>query len=543
MRKIINLVKCEFIKNYTWKKWLVVILFSIICVVIFSEVMLSFNYNQYNFSWIPKETDNLDYYQKEVKENPTLKNQFYVNYYEKQRIKYQNISDLNILNEENWKYKLISGIFKLEQELFIIDKLIENPNINLDDSISPELESQSRNYHLILSDVLEEWNYESNKLERLKEEKFKLKNEWELLLQENQYYKYLEYSMNVLNKNNKDEFYKKYYSYFEIIPKNDISIYQKMIDKKEEDEYSILSLNIHQYSQIVISPIVSKAEFSEWERSPYANYDSYVRVQKEFIKRQKLKKSILEYSIERNKKQDAIDIMDDDVYGYQYKTPKHLVNYIFHFSIIVMLIVTLTSSGIVSREHSKRTEKALLTSSLSRGKILFSKFLYLIIQSYILWILIFIIFFIYAGMRLGFEDLFASKLVYFNGNVHEVNYILWILKDMLAYGIPLIAMLSILLMLSTVTLSTIVTVGISSIGTVLSIFLWHFIYNYKLFFLAYTPVPYLDFLTVTNHSENYIKTLSVIDVRPGVGLFICILYIVICYAISYFVYTRRDVKN
>ncbi len=536
MRKILNLIKCEFIKNYTFKKCLLVLLFLLFSVSVFTEFNLSFSNYQYDSKDLPfRDSTMLAYYQKEVKENPTLENKFYLNYYKKEYIMYQKIEELNIVNQESWQYKVLSRIFELEQDLFLIDALLENPNITYGDKRNEFRKSLDR--------VYEEYDEESNDLEMLKMNKQKLKSEWEELIRENKYYKYLEYHLEKVDELGEDKFEQIYGSIFNEELRNR-NFYQKMIAEKVEEENNYVSLNIHQLSHIYIGEVMDEKEYNQRKTYyDFPNYKSYVRYENEMIRYKKEQVAILNYGIKHNTAHDITYSNEDNVYTHQYTTSKHLVNSVFHFSIIVMLLVVLTSSGIVSSEHNKKTDKALLTTSISRGKILFSKFLYLILHAYIIWLAIFIIFFFYVGIRYGFHDLFTSKLVYFNGSVHEVNYILWTLKDMIVYSIPIIAMISIMFMLSTVTLSTTITVGITSIATVISAVLWHFIYKYKLFFLAYTPIPYLDFLTVKNHQENYLKTLRKINVLPEVGFLVCIIFVIICYSISHFIYVRRDIKN
>lgn len=324
-------------------------------------------------------------------------------------------------------------------------------------------------------------------------------------------------------------------------------MHQSIIEEKVEQEDSFLALNIYQMHFLGTPTIMTEDEYEEYQKSylgknSLPSYSNYVRYHKELNKRNLEQKAILEYSIKHNQQQDII-YNNDEMHSHLYTTSKHIVNAVLHFSIVVFLLVSITSCGIISREHSKKMDKLLLTSPNTRRKVLFSKFLYLILHAYIIWLVIFVIFFIYAGIHYGFADLFTPKLVYYGGQVHEVNYILWTLKDMIVYGIPLIACLSILLMLSTITLKTTITTGITTIMATISIVLWHFIFNYKLFFLAYTPIPYLDFLTVKNHSENYLKTLEVINVSPKVGMIVCILFIMVCYTISHIVYTKRDVKS
>lgn len=543
MRKILNLVKCEFMKNYSIKKWIFILLFSTFCVVSFSKIMTFNDGYQYDYYDLPYlDSSKITLYEQKVKENPTLENKFYVSYYKKQLALHKQVEELNVVSRYSWKYRVMEGILDLEQDIFIIDALIEDPNISYKDT--------EHEFKTCIYRVFEEYENDRKNLKELKEFKQNLINDLKELLSENKYYRYLEYGIEFRKKIGEEVFENNYFYrelFADITLGGDKNLYQDLIDEKVEDENNSLSLNIHQLSFIGAPMLMTEDEYREYRkgylgREPLPSYSEYVRYEKERNKRKVEQTAILKYSIKHNQKQDIM-YNNDEMNSHLYTTSKHIVNFSLHFSIIVLLLVSITSSGIISREHSKKTDKLLLTSPISRKKVLFSKFLYLILHAYIIWFVIFVIFFIYAGSHYGFTDLFTPKLVYYGGQVYEVNYILWTLKDMFVYGVPLIACLSILLMLSTVTLKTTITTGITTIMAVASAVLWHFIFNYKLFFLAYTPIPYLDFLTVKNHSENYLKTLEVMDVSPKVGMFVCILFIVICYTISHILYTKRDVKN
>ena len=77
-----------------------------------------------------------------------------------------------------------------------------------------------------------------------------------------------------------------------------------------------------------------------------------------------------------------------------------------------MILVVLLDGNIVSKEHNKGTEKLLLTTSNKRWKILLSKFLYLILETYIIWFVALILLLLFAGLKYGFNDLITPKILY-----------------------------------------------------------------------------------------------------------------------------------
>ena len=207
------------------------------------------------------------------------------------------------------------------------------------------------------------------------------------------------------------------------------------------------------------------------------------------------------------------------------------------------MLVIITSSGIISGEHSNKTEKTLLITPIKRYKVFFSKFLYLILHTYLIWLVAFLLIFLYSGIRFGFADLFTSKLIYHNGVVEEVNYIFYMVKMIFINGIPVIAILSILFMLSTITLNTAVTASICTVMAILSCWLWQYIVQYGLFFLVYTPFPYMNLYDVQEGNNFFLETLQYVDVSWQLGLFVSLITILICYVVASLVYIKRDVKN
>ena len=80
--KILNVIKCEFIKNYTLKKIISSLVVLLLSVIVSVELIMGFSFSN--------DEDSNDYsiaemmYQstkKEVEKNPTLENEFYLYYW------------------------------------------------------------------------------------------------------------------------------------------------------------------------------------------------------------------------------------------------------------------------------------------------------------------------------------------------------------------------------------------------------------------------------------------------------------------------------
>lgn len=257
--------------------------------------------------------------------------------------------------------------------------------------------------------------------------------------------------------------------------------FQKIVDEKIESEKDYRVRNLSQRTQIYsnsLSEIVKESDFNKdsYMFSEYKNYNGYVRFNT-FLKESTAEKlAIINYSIENNIKHD-IDFNNYDQIDADkgYITSKVAVNQIFNLSIVVMLIIIITSGGIVSNEHIKGTDKMLLTSPVKRWKVLLGKFIYLIIHCYIIWFIALLLLSLYAGIKFGFSDLFTPKLIFENGKIIEVNYYVNLIRNMFVAGIPIISFISIMFALSTITLKTSLTIGITTIMTCISPFVM--VYN------------------------------------------------------------------
>ena len=510
--KIINLMKCEFIKNYTLKKILGVLLILLFAVIIVTE------FQEYYYADGNPAVNELNHFKREYQNvleysSEDVHYQAYQEYILPKTIaayeKLLTLEDYESFCYSSWQVELTRKKVTIEKQLYFIDKYLNNEYVSLewleyDEALGPvkELSLLSEEELLIKKQKL---------LSNLKK--------YDELITENKFYKYIANEINEYKTN--DEFY---YSWR--INEYNVDMMQTIVDKKLESERHYYVLNI--YSLIGFG--------STGYDSEYVSNIS----KKERVKYQ----SILKYSIEHDMKHDlTTNGIIDMNREYSYRTSKSAVNLIFSLSIVVMFLVIITSGDIVSREHILGTEKMLMTSPTKRWKILLSKFIYMILNMYIIWFIALILLSIYAGIKYGFNDLFTPKLIYFNGNVMEINYYLYTIIKILYISIPVISLISIILMLSTITLNTTMTVGSTMAVTIISPFLWHFIQQFRLALLAYTPIPYFMFSQIVGLNENYLKTVEFTKISEGYGIFISIVTAIICYLISHIIYTRRDVKN
>ena len=188
--------------------------------------------------------------------------------------------------------------------------------------------------------------------------------------------------------------------------------------------------------------------------------------------------------------------------------------------------------------------KLLLTAPIKREKILLAKFIYLILDMYFIWIIGLIIMFIIVGIKYGLTDLFTNKIIVFMNKPVEINYFIYYFKDLLICSIPIIGMLSIMLFFSTIIKNAIVTSTIMTIITILSCNIWTSVGRLSpLFYLIYTPFPYLNYNMIISNNAIFISSISNTTLTPTYGIILNILITIFFLITSINIFKKQDIIN
>lgn len=527
--KIINLIKSEFIKNYSIKRFLiifVVLLASSIFLVKFTNNSFG---NRHDLDTLQSSIDSfkssLD--RTNQKENKTF-DDYYNIHYSENYIKYMSLlKTIDEVYQNDWKATTIAHeLIPVIMENYLIERIKDNPNnpyiINACNNDNEEVNRTQEQLKYLCD------NYEVDELNEVYNKNLIIIKDYEKLINDNKYYLYLEYQVkNSLIED--DEFVK------------------ILIEKKVESSNSYLALNYHQYKLLEENSNIEIMSLEEYEDVHYKSYNSYqeyvsynTKLRDDAINNRK----ILLYSSKNEIKHDISYHYYDNVNDFdRYMNTKLKVNQVFHLSVVVIIIISITNGGIVSNEHIKGTIKNIITTPVKRWKILVSKFIYLILDMYLVWLIGLLIISLISGFKFGFNDLFDPKLIVSSGKVIEINYYLYIIKNIFIASIPIICFLSILFFLSTVFLHTSLTVGVTSVLGIISPFMWlmNMTGNFKQ--IVYTPLWYFDLGFIFNNSEHYIESLRKVSYSLQEGFNISILITLILYIISNIVYIKRDIKN
>lgn len=519
--KIINLIKSEFIKNYSIKRFLIIFLI----LVLSSVVLIKINNKEGDYATIKEQ---LSYYESYQKKPEDIKNfhDEYNAYYNENFVKYLRILDKKgVKNLQDFKVELLhSDLMMLLSKNLVINKLKNNPDDKYIVSAcqSDDYEDLNRTEKEIY-DLCN--NYTSIERDELYKQNTIDINRLESILDKDKYYLYLEYKIEK-NDIKEDEFTK------------------LLIDKKLESNLSFIGLNYLQYQALeekANTEILSKDEYEKYRDGSYENYVDH----KTLVKNQAIEsRQILLYSSKHEIKHDLNFNPEANIYSnILYTNTKSSVNQVFHLSVIIALIISITSGGIISNEHSRGTIKNIITAPVRRWKILLSKFIYMILDMYILWFLGLIIISIISGVMYGFNDLLTPKLILVNKTVSEINYYLYLIKDILIASIPLICLISILFCLSALTLNTSLTVGVSAVISALGACLWLMSTTGNFKYIVYTPLWYLDCGFIFNNSYLYTESLYNINYTLSTGIIISIIVALVLYIITNIIYIKRDIKN
>ena len=535
--KIINLVKSEFIKNYNVKRWLIITIVLIIAslfLIRYTDNLLKekATYDdtglEISIESFENALNNL-----EKKEDKMLDDEYEM-FFSRNYIDYMNILLNKEINHRNdWKFAFIDEqVLPTLSENFLIEKIVNEQRYEEVLEFCDYKDENSSVYgikicqNILSADIDNGRNL--TKLEELYKNNLQTITDYQQLLEEDKYYLYLQYQVDH-GKIEKDEFV------------------QILLDKKVETNTDFLGLNYLQYQRLEENAEIEIMDEEEYNQTPsgdYASYQEYVTYNTK-LKNDAIKnREILLYSTEHEIEHDiSYNLLDGVTGGIRYMNTKIKVNQVFHLSVVVMIIVAITNSGIISREHSKGTIKNIITTPVQRWKILLSKFIYLLLDTYLIWLLGLVIISLLAGIQYGFNDLLDPKLVYVGGQVKEVNYYLYILKDIFLASIPIICFLSVLFFLSAVTLNTSLTVGIISSLSVVSFFLWIMMITNSFPNIVYTPFWYLDCGYILSNAEIYVDSLRNVSYNLGTGIISSLIISIILYILTNIVYIKRDIKN
>ena len=186
----------------------------------------------------------------------------------------------------------------------------------------------------------------------------------------------------------------------------------------------------------------------------------------------------------------------------------------------VGIVLCIIFSGIVSNEIESGTFRFYLTKSISRVKILTSKLLAVYIYTFIIYSFILILFLIIS-------DNIPFKLI--------IKYY--------EYIIPIYTILSCTFFLSNFIKNTPINLGMCILLFSFGGFMSELLLNKGIKIIEYTLLPYFDFsIFLDKLSINAINLEYGINLNISYAIFINIVHIFVFIILSYFIFSKKDIK-
>lgn len=318
----------------------------------------------------------------------------------------------------------------------------------------------------------------------------------------------------------------------------EISDYQYRLDNQiaYDDSWKDKTLNdIKTKEEIIGTKLLSEKEYIQKEMHRNQTYDAYKKEYTSAKDKAQTDLKLLQASLEK----------DQPIYEYNNSTRKNVMD---QTGIVtgITLVLIIIASGIVATEYNKGTIRMLLASPVKRWKILLSKFLALFLVLVGMIILSDIITVIINGCIYGFSDLTIPYSYYSNGAMQEVNFLLWQLGKWFSLGIPSIFMIVLTVMLSVLFKNVGLALALPLLFKMVSPIVMIVGSELKLFFIKYTPIPYLNLSDLLFHkiadSGMSMYRPEMIGTLPQ-GIIILTGCTIICLMIAFSTFDNREVTN
>lgn len=214
-----------------------------------------------------------------------------------------------------------------------------------------------------------------------------------------------------------------------------------------------------------------------------------------------------------------------------------LINFSQEFGIFILIYVIMMAGSIVSEEYSRGTIKYLLTKPFRRSTILTSKLLVVLLLIPGIMIFMSLIEILIGGIILGFSSLSVPVVLFSDGAITSYSVIGYLASEFLSI-IPMYLVIGLLaFMMSTITASTSAAITVSFLFYLLGNVISNLALVYHLPIFKTCVSLYWDFsYLITNSTQPYNASFLT-------SIIVIILYIMVMLFVSYFIFSKKDVKN
>ena len=216
-----------------------------------------------------------------------------------------------------------------------------------------------------------------------------------------------------------------------------------------------------------------------------------------------------------------------------------ILNFFNEYSFLIIIFIIMIAGGIVSDEFNKGTIKSLLVVPHERSKILWAKYIAVLICLVLFIALLFVLEIIVGGLLLGFSSLSIPAVVYnlTDRNIEVLNIFSYFLLNLVA-NLPQIILLATLAFAASVILnSTSAAITITFCGMLAADIINSIAYSYNIKILNYFVTTNWDFTTFLFGGT------SIYGVTITHSILVCLTYLVIMLVIAFIVFKNKDIKN
>lgn len=328
--------------------------------------------------------------------------------------------------------------------------------------------------------------------------------------------------------------------------------YQYIIDNKIVDEDDVRIQNQCFYYELEAQEkefvVPTLEEFMDADPYQYFWLETYDQVARYYeIQNEKIDqdKQIVEYAIEHNVPHGIVEASES--YDYVEPTSQTYMDYGLYLAFAVIILLTICYAGTISNEHKMGTVKLLYTRKATRFEVITAKLIYVIMNLYVLWIIASVIFFFLVGSQYGFADLFGSKIITLFGNTMSVPYLLWYFVSMLVCSLPLLFYVAVLVLCSAFIPTTAVTSVLMTVGTIFFSIIWiliNLMWSVDISAVAFLPFSYIEYAFTYFKSSFYMYSVARTGVPMGsYGLVVSLVCAVLVFIATIIFYQKKDIKN
>ena len=481
-----NLIKNELTKIFK-KKSIYIILFVTLAFVILSNCMYKYFYNNGSYSYYSE--GYIEFAQKGLKElDPDKPSDT------KMYIEYKTVLDVNEMmkqyDKEAWQIQIISSR---------IEPYVTERNTYLYGAEKNETQANKINEQI--NELLEklkndDWKYFANEELKLAEEKVKTLEETIKNTVDKQKLENLKIEL--------------------ANAKIDLEVAKYRIEEDIKYGYDYMNVaisNYQQYGYNIIQMDNSNIELTHQEKKDY----------NKAVENKEISKYIIENHVDVEK--------TDDLRGI-------LSRFFNEFGLFIIVIVVMVAGTIVSEEFSKGTIKLLLVKPYNRNKILFSKFITVLIMIAFSFVILIGMELIVGGLIFGFDSLQIPVVVYnFNTNmIQEINVFAYLGTQIIMVLPSVILIATLAFSLSTIFTNSPVAIALPLLGYMGAAVINQLAMQYNVGFLKYFVTLNWDFTQYLYGNVPLMEGLT-----SEFSIVICLLYFLIMMIPTFMVFKRKNI--